>query len=77
MGIDQFSRYPKSVYPHALQFFLSFIIPIFVVINPIYNVIDGSFDKWKLLEITSVTAVFTILAWTVWLKGLKRYASAN
>ena len=70
-------RYPRQIYPAFIQIFLTTIFPIFLIINPIFNIMTQTFDLQLGLHIALVALIFTIIARTIWLNGLRRYESAN
>jgi len=69
-------RYPRKVYPGIMQWILTYIIPLFCVINPVYDVLDGSGSFWRGLDIVLMTILFVLIYVFMWKDGLKRYVSA-
>jgi len=75
-NIGEVNRYPKSIYPYVMQFLLTFIYPIFLVENPIYNVLDDSFS-WELgVQMGLMTVILVMIFLILWKDGLRRYGSA-
>lgn len=70
-------RFPKDIYPGLLKTFLYFVIPIFAALNPIYNVINHTFDWRMVLQLVIIDLVFVLLVMVMWNKGLRNYQSAN
>jgi len=75
--IGDIMKYPKNIYPDIVENFLTYIIPIFLVVNPVFKVIDNSFEWNDFWEINLVTLVFVLVYVLLWKVGLRRYNSAN
>jgi len=74
---SDFYRWPKTVYPEWIQLIMTFVVPLFVLVNPIYNVLDGSFNWSQASLVLLMTALFVALSGWMWREGLKKYNSAN
>ncbi|MFZ5392372.1 MAG: ABC-2 family transporter protein [Patescibacteria group bacterium] len=70
-------RYPRKVYPGIMQWVLIYLMPLMCIINPIYDVMEGSLDFWRILDICLVILVFVFIYCFMWQDGLKRYSSAG
>ncbi len=75
-NISDVAKYPRRIYPSAMQWFLIFFIPLFCMVNPLYDVMDGSFDFWRGLDIFLVITMFVLIYLMMWKDGLRRYSSA-
>ncbi|MGL5541029.1 MAG: ABC transporter permease [Erysipelotrichaceae bacterium] len=76
--LSNFVKYPITIYPDAMKFILTFLIPFaFTGYFPAaYFLGKGSFFYGVVL--TGILAVvFLFLAYQVWLKGMKAYESAG
>jgi len=76
-NIGDIIKYPKGVYPGLMGRLLTYVVPVFLVVNPIYKVIDGSFAFIDFVEISLLAVVFVLLYLLMWEIGLRRYNSAN
>ena len=75
-NIAEVNRYPKTVYPYLMQFLLTFVFPIFLVENPIYNVLENSFS-WEMgVQMGLMTLILGMIFLILWEDGLRRYSSA-
>ncbi len=70
------NKYPRKVYPDAMQYFLIFVAPLFLVVNPVYDVISGNYDVN--IFILTLLMVFVLISVYVlmFVNGLRRYESA-
>jgi ABC-2 type transport system permease protein len=68
--------YPKKIYPQVIQGFLTFIVPLFLIINPAYEVLEGSFGWDDFVNIFLITLMFGLIFLNLFKYGLKRYNSA-
>lgn len=74
---DNFARYPASIYPNPLRFFFIFILPAFLIGNPLYEVIQNTYTL-PLFFTTIILMIFwLVLAIVAWSSGIKIYESAN
>jgi ABC-2 type transport system permease protein len=70
------SRFPRAVMPRAVQSFFVYLLPFFLVINPLYQVIAGTFG-WATVELMLGILVVEVLVFSVlWRGGMQRYSSA-
>jgi len=70
-------KYPRKIYPKILQNFYLFFLPLFLIANPIYEVMAGTFDWDDVLVILAMTVLLVGLTWFMWVDGLRRYVSAS
>ena len=75
-------RYPMSIYPKAIQFLLTFLIPVgFIAFYPasqLLNMQTDTFLPWSLCMWTFfIGVIIYILGMLVFKAGLKRYESAG
>ncbi|MBM7564930.1 ABC transporter permease [Paenibacillus sacheonensis] len=80
--LDQFSRFPLSVYGRPVQIVLSFVLPIsFMAFYPSYIFMDGMegppFSSVLVYASPAVAAGLAWLAYYVWRKGLNAYQGAG
>lgn len=68
-------RYPRRVYPDIMQWVLIYVIPLMCVINPIYDVMENSWDFWRGLDVGLVIVLFVLIYVFMWKDGLRRYSS--
>jgi len=74
---NDFTRNPMSVYPKPLQWFLLYILPVFLMGNQAYFLFRGEYS-WVLMgRDLMVVLVFGLITMLMWREGLKRYSSAN
>lgn len=70
------NKYPRKIYPDTMQYFLIFVSPLFLVVNPIYDVLLGKYN----LDILMVTLLMVFVLVGVYVlmfrNGLRRYGSA-
>ena len=75
-SISDISRNPKQVYPPFWQTILTYVIPIFLINNPIYYILDHSFS-WEFgAQIGLIVVILLMIFMILWKDGLKRYSSA-
>lgn len=81
MGMPEYfvdaSTRPKDVYPGIVKFLLIWIIPIFTTINGPVDILKKDYDLTAFLWYFVYLAVFSFITYWMWLKGLKKYISAN
>lgn len=71
-----FSIYPEGIFSGAVKFILYTVIPaVFMVYMPAS--IINHFSLTMLLEIFAVAAIWIIIAYVMFYRGLKRYESGN
>jgi ABC-2 type transport system permease protein len=69
-------KYPKRIYPQVIQGFLTFLVPIFLIINPAFEVLKGSFGWADFVNIFLITLMFGLIFLNLFKYGLRRYNSA-
>lgn len=73
----QASNYPRKIFPRLLQWAGMFVVPVFLVINPVFDVFTGSYG-WENIINTGLYLVALFIAYQlVWKVGLRKYNSAN
>ena len=75
-NMGDITRWPRWVYPEAMQLGLTIIFPMFLITNPLYNILNHTFTFEYGLQIGLITVVFFLILQLMWLEGLKRYNSA-
>lgn len=80
MQLNDFSKYPLSIYNISLKFIFTFIIPIgFTAYYPSLVIIEGPTKDNILLVIGTILfgIGFFILSCCIWMRCLKRYTSSG
>lgn len=81
MGMPEYfvdaSTRPKDMYPNAIKYLLIWIIPIFTTINGPVDILKNDYNMVAFLWYFIYLVVFSFITYWLWLKGLKRYLSAN
>jgi len=80
MQLNDFSKYPLSIYSISLKFIFTFIIPIgFTAYYPSLIIIEGPTKDNILLVIGTILfgIGFFILSCCIWMRCLKRYTSSG
>ena len=73
-----FGRYPLSIYSPAVQFLLSWIIPFgFAAFYPASKLLGRAEYAGYALYLPFVTALFLLLALTLWNRGVRNYSSTG
>ena len=75
-NIYEIVKYPKKIYPGYFQEIFSIIFPIFLIVNPVFNVLDNSWSWNNLFQLMLVSAMFVMLFLVLFKYGLRRYGSA-
>ncbi|WP_312651132.1 ABC-2 family transporter protein [Proteiniclasticum sp.] len=76
--LSSFTKYPLSIYPKAVKFILTFIIPFaFTGYFPGAYFLgrENFFDGILLTHVISVVSIF--LAYYIWIQGIKKYESSG
>lgn len=76
-SLENVNYFPKSVFPTSLQFIFLYILPMAFINAPLYQVIDGSWNEYLLVELIGICVVFVLLLSLMWRGSLKRYGSAG
>lgn len=71
------ARYPRIVFPKALQHLLIFVIPTLLVASLPIEVVLGKASIWWFLVYFIVSLAFLYIARTVFYFGVKQYNSAS
>lgn len=75
--IQDTTRYPKEIYPFFWQTIGVYLIPIFLVGNPMFKVLHSEYTIIDLLTTLIIVSILSIVINLLWKEGLKRYISAN
>lgn len=75
-NLTPLNRFPREIYPYGLQLIFTFVVPILLVVNPIFPVLQQKTDPWLIGCTFLLVAVFFAASQIFFLKGLKRYSSA-
>lgn len=67
--------YPKNIYPKQLQWFLLFVVPILMIVNPIYGVLEKNYSWVNFGQMLGVDVFVLLVAYFLWKDGLRRYQS--
>ena len=73
----QFGRYPVAIYPSALRWLLSLLVPVAFAVSFPAEALAHGFNASTLALGLLGAAFFSSLALTVWRAGLRRYTSAT
>ena len=73
----QMGRVPISIYANPLRFFITFVIPVGIMVTYPVNAFIGSLSLNYLLIAFCVGAVFFCCSLATWNHALKQYASAS
>jgi len=77
-GITEGSRYPITIFPQAMRFIFTFIIPIFFVANfPVMVIQNLIGQREAVLTALFVAICSQIVAYLVWKVSVRHYSSAS
>ena len=76
-GIFQMARYPVGIYPHWLQWLLTWLVPIGIITTVPAEALTGNLNPMMLLGSGVLTLAALIGASMVFRTGVRRYASAS
>lgn len=78
-NMNDFAKYPVSIYNKAFRFVLSYIIPFALFISvPVEIFFKGNYNPWIVsIEIILVSVVLTTIGMLIWNKGIKKYESSG
>lgn len=77
LNVTHINNYPKKIYPGAMRSFFVFILPIFLVANPLYDLMAGEMSWSDLDFIVLMMILMLMIYFNMWLIGLRKYTSAN
>lgn len=72
-----FSARPRDIYPGAVRFVLSFVVPILLCVNSPALLIRGELHLSHVLVLIFFDLMFTGVAVLLWNKGIEKYVSSN
>lgn len=74
-----FSKYPIKIYHPVIKFIMTFILPFGLVISiPIEVVLRGGYNAVVIsIAIIFVASILSLLGYSIWNMGLKRYESSG
>ena len=75
-NLSGFGIYPRKLYPGWIQFAVMYVVPFFLVANPIYDVLEGSFSVGKFIQMLLMLILFIMILALEWRVGFRRYNSA-
>jgi ABC-2 type transport system permease protein len=77
-NVGEYSKYPISIYPKAIQFVVSFLVPFaFISFFPASILLQKE-NSWKLIILAPLVAAYSIfLSIKLFQKGLKLYESVG
>jgi len=76
MNMGDASRMPRQIFPNWLQLVMFYVVPILVMINPVYAVLDNTFGWAQLGQLLLVMTLFSLIFLILWRAGLRKYNSA-
>ncbi|MFN7161237.1 MAG: ABC-2 family transporter protein [Candidatus Gracilibacteria bacterium] len=75
--IDQTTYYPAAVYPAMMRFIFTYILPIFLLVNPVYLILKNEYSFTHVITAFVITFLWILIAWYFWTEGKNAYESAN
>jgi len=75
--LEAMARFPTDIYNKGIQYLITYVIPIVILINIPAKAFLGLLVWPDLLLAFGVTAVFLLLAIRLWRFGLSKYSSAS
>lgn len=69
------SKYPKNIYPKFFENIFLYFLPILLILNPIYSVLNHEYHWELLVSYAIVITLQSILLYFLWKIGIKRYSS--
>ncbi len=77
-NLFEVSRYPVAVYPAAVRWFFTFVVPVMFITNVPAQAFFGKLPSGWVLAVGVVTApVMFLLASAFWRYGVRRYSGAS
>lgn len=74
---EQTVYYPASIYPDIMRKLCTFVIPIFLISNPVYLVLKNTYTFWDMMFTLCMVLLWVGIAGLTWTKGQRIYESAN
>jgi len=75
-GSQSVKQNPRKVYPKWVSWIYRTVFPLMLVVNPVYDLMDGKIDGGYILHMVLVLLFFVLLTVYMWKDGLRRYESA-
>ena len=72
-----FNKNPMELYPRPLQWFLVYVLPIFLLGNQVYFLFRGEYGALMIIRDLLILLFFVGIWFYLWRVGLKKYNSAN
>lgn len=74
-GMGEISKFPRNIYPKLIQKVLIYILPVFLIASPIYEILINRIS-WKfVVGYLALTIFWVVVAIGLWNIGLRRYRS--
>ena len=70
-------RYPSTIYPPALKFIVTFLVPIAVATTVPMEALRGDLTAWQVVLFFSISAAAFLAASWFWRAGVRRYSGAS
>jgi ABC-2 type transport system permease protein len=70
-------RLPVEFFPVIAQGIFVYAFPVILLVNPTFQILYGRYDVNLLVSTVIVAGVLFVASELIWVKGLKRYSSAN
>lgn len=74
---DHLGYYPNTLYPKSIQLIFTYILPFFLLGNPMYQVFSGTYSLSLFGMHFLIVLCWLCIAIVLWSKGIQRYDSAN
>lgn len=77
-NISDFTKYPLSIFPRAIRFLMTAVIPFALVSYYPALFLLGRLPFWQMFgALVLVTSLFSFLGYSMWNRGLKHYESTG
>lgn len=77
LNITEINNFPRQVYPRAMQSILIYLFPVFLIINPVYDLMAGEFGWSEVGRMVLMIGLLVTIYINMWKFGLRKYNSAN
>lgn len=70
-------RFPPEIYPTSIRNVFTFLIPVLLIVSTPTKALIGQADPMNLVAMICMTCLLIVLSHLLWIKALRRYASAS
>lgn len=74
---QNYTDYPSKIYPDFFVKIFTYLIPLFLIGNPVYFILKNEFTLTFFYIIVGISILWTAIACILWQTGKKHYQSAN